>query len=59
MGILAVLVLVVLFSGRVVQPIADSYEKQKQFITDAGHELKTPITIINADVDVLESELEP
>ena len=53
-GILAVLVLVVLFSGRVVRPIAESYEKQKQFITDAGHELKTPITIINADVDVLE-----
>ena len=53
-GILAVLVLVVLFSGRVGRPIAESYEKQKQFITDAGHELKTPITIINADVDVLE-----
>ena len=58
LGILAVLVLVVLFSGRVVRPIAESYEKQKQFITDAGHELKTPITIINADVDVLESEME-
>ena len=46
------------FSGRIVRPIAESYEKQKQFITDAGHELKTPITIIRADADVLQSEME-
>jgi len=57
-GILAVFLLLVLFSGRIVRPIAESYEKQKRFITDAGHELKTPITIIQADADVLESELE-
>ena len=57
-GLLAVLLLLILLSGRIVRPIAESYEKQKQFITDAGHELKTPITIINADADVLETELE-
>ena len=57
-GLLAVLVLLLLLSGRIVHPIAESYEKQKQFITDAGHELKTPITIIRADADVLESEME-
>lgn len=57
-GIAAVFVLILLFSGRIVRPIAESYEKQKRFITDAGHELKTPITIINADADVLETELE-
>ena len=57
-GTLAVLVLLLLLSGRIVRPIAESYEKQKQFITDAGHELKTPITIIRADADVLESEME-
>ncbi len=57
-GLLAVLLLLTLLSGRIVRPIAESYEKQKQFITDAGHELKTPITIINADADVLETELE-
>ena len=56
-GILAVFLLLVLFSGRIVRPIAESYEKQKRFITDAGHELKTPITIIQADADVLESEM--
>ena len=57
-GILAVFLLLLLFSGRIVRPIAESYEKQKRFITDAGHELKTPITIIRADADVLESELD-
>ncbi len=57
-GVLAVFLLLLLFSGRIVRPIAESYEKQKRFITDAGHELKTPITIIQADADVLESELE-
>lgn len=57
-GTLAVILLLLLFSGRIVRPIAESYEKQKRFITDAGHELKTPITIIRADADVLQSELE-
>ena len=57
-GVLAVFLLLLLFSGRIVRPIAESYEKQKRFITDAGHELKTPITIIQADADVLESELD-
>jgi len=58
LGIAAVFLLLLLFSGQIVRPIAESYEKQKRFITDAGHELKTPITIIQADADVLESELE-
>ena len=57
-GILAVFILLLVFSGHIVRPIAESYEKQKRFITDAGHELKTPITIIRADADVLESELD-
>ena len=47
-------VLVWLFSGRSVAPVVESMEKQKRFISDAGHELKTPITIISANVDVLE-----
>ena len=57
-GCLAVLLLVVLFSGRIVRPVAESYEKQKRFITDAGHEIKTPLAIIDADADVLEMDLE-
>ncbi len=45
------------FSERMVRPVAESYEKQKRFITDAGHEIKTPLTIIRADADVLEADL--
>lgn len=56
-GVVMVLLLLVLLSARIVRPIAQSYEKQKRFITDAGHELKTPITIIRADADVIEEEL--
>lgn len=36
------------------QAFLESYQKQKQFITDAGHELKTPPTIIDGDAEVLE-----
>ena len=56
LGLLAVLVLLILLSGRIVTPAAESYEKQRRFITDAGHELKTPLTIIGADADLLELE---
>ena len=52
-----VLVLIILLSKRAVKPIAESYEKQKQFITDAGHELKTPLTLILANLDIAEEEL--
>lgn len=48
--------LVILFSGRAIQPLAESYEKQKRFITDAGHEIKTPLSIIDAGAEVLEME---
>ena len=56
LGLLAVLVLLLILSHRIVRPVAESYEKQKQFITDAGHELKTPMTIISADVELAEME---
>lgn len=55
-GLTAVWILLMLLAKGIVRPISESYEKQKQFITDAGHELKTPLTIISADTDVLEMQ---
>lgn len=57
-GLLAVFLLLLILSKRIVRPVAESYEKQRRFITDAGHELKTPLTIIGADLDLVEQELE-
>ena len=51
-----VLVLVLILSRALLKPVAESYQKQKRFITDAGHELKTPLTIIAASAEVLELE---
>lgn len=55
-GLVAGFLIIFIFSGRIVRPVAESYKKQKQFITDAGHEIKTPLAIINANVDLLEME---
>ncbi|MDO5422599.1 MAG: HAMP domain-containing sensor histidine kinase [Eubacteriales bacterium] len=56
-GLLVVFFVVSLFVGKMLEPIAESDEKQKRFITDAGHEMKTPLTIIQTNADILEMEL--
>lgn len=57
-GVTIISALITFFSGKILRPVAESYEKQQRFITDAGHEIRTPLTIINADVSVLEMEQE-
>lgn len=57
LGFFVVFAFITFFSNRIIRPISESYEKQKRFITDASHEIKTPLTIISADTDVLEMEL--
>lgn len=57
MGLIAVFLIMWIISDRIVKPIIDGYEKQKRFITDAGHDIKTPITIIDADAELLEMEI--
>ena len=55
-AVLLAWLLVALFSNRAIRPLIESSERQKRFITDAGHELKTPLTVISANMDVLELE---
>ena len=51
---LAAFLAVMLLSKRAISPIVESMARQKQFITDAGHEIKTPLAIIRANADALE-----
>lgn len=53
-GLVVVFVMIFFFSGRILKPVSESYEKQKRFITDASHEIKTPLTIIDANTEVIE-----
>ena len=48
------LLLVIFLSKKAIRPIAENMEKQKQFVTDAGHEIKTPLAIILANTDAME-----
>lgn len=54
---IVILLLIILFSKRAVKPAAESYEKQRQFVTDANHELKTPLTLILSNLDIVEAEM--
>lgn len=47
----------VYLARKIVHPLEESYQKQKQFISDAGHELKTPVSIVSANAELLSREL--
>lgn len=51
---IVMLLLVIFISKKAIRPIAENFEKQKQFVTDAGHELKTPLAIILANAEAME-----
>lgn len=57
LGLVAVFIVIVVISGKIVRPVSESYEKQKQFISVAGHEIRTPVTIIDADAELLAMEI--
>lgn len=53
-----ILAISLFFANRSIKPVEESYNRQKQFVADASHELKTPLTTINTNVDVLLSHPE-
>ena len=56
-GLTIMCIVLVLLSGVVVTPIVENHNKQKQFITAAGHQLKTPLTVIRTDAQMLQEEI--
>ncbi len=47
----------VFLAKKIVDPLEESYHKQKQFISDAGHELKTPVSVVGANAELLSREI--
>ena len=47
----------VFLARKIVSPLEESYQKQKQFISDAGHELKTPVSIVSANAELLSRQI--
>ncbi len=62
-GIISLISLTIIFilskkiSELLVKPVEETFEKQKEFISDASHELKTPLAVISANAEVVENEV--
>jgi len=57
LAILLLFFVAVYLARRIVKPLEESYQKQKQFISDAGHELKTPISVVSTNAEILSREI--
>ena len=47
----------VFLARKIVAPLEESYQKQRQFISDAGHELKTPVSVVSANAELLSRQI--
>ena len=56
-GIFVVYIIAKKISKTIVKPVEETFEKQKQFVSDASHELKTPLAVIEANADVLQDKV--
>lgn len=55
--IIAVFFISIYLAKRIVQPLEEGYQKQRQFLSDAGHELKTPVAVVGANAELLSREV--
>lgn len=55
-GILILLAISYVFTGKALQPVKEAWNKQKEFVADASHELRTPLTVIQTNLDVMMSD---
>lgn len=56
-GLIIIIFIAKKISKTIVQPVEETFEKQKQFISDSSHELKTPLAVIEANADVLQDKV--
>ena len=56
-GIIIIYIIAKKISKTIVKPVEETFEKQKQFVSDASHELKTPLAVIEANADVLQDKV--
>lgn len=56
-SVIAVFAASIFLAKRIVAPLEESFQKQKQFISDAGHELKTPVSVVSANAELLSREI--
>lgn len=57
LAIIAIYFIAVYLARKIVKPLEESYDKQKQFISDAGHELKTPVSVVSVNAELLSREI--
>jgi signal transduction histidine kinase len=57
LAMLALMLVAIALSHYITRPVGEAFTKQKQFVSDASHELKTPLTVISANADLLEDEI--
>ncbi|MBP1925694.1 signal transduction histidine kinase [Sedimentibacter acidaminivorans] len=55
-GMLILLCISYIFTGKALKPVKDTWKRQKEFIADASHELRTPLTVIQTNLDVVLSD---
>ena len=56
-ALVCLLFLAYFLANKIVSPLEESYQRQKQFVSDAGHELKTPVAVVNANLELLSREI--